>query len=220
MFTFLVYISLLVLLISVIFLCPSQTFFLLAVLYYGFLALTSLFLNVWSVVLSSYCIMQFHLSIGEFWCLSIFKQLSVWNCILFRPGIIHVIALISFSPSHKSILKFTYALFFIAQFEGAYLSDGKGLNNWDTFIHKPGYMAYIFVLSSVNSSYIHLLLLAVTVVWIFGRYIVDGSNGDIAVDNYQRHLVLILQIEQNIKITKFSKSSNNLWFPSMANPKA
>jgi beta-glucosidase/6-phospho-beta-glucosidase/beta-galactosidase len=24
------------------------------------------------------------------------------------------------------------------QFEGAYLSDGKGLNNWDVYTHKPG----------------------------------------------------------------------------------
>ncbi|KAI4298657.1 hypothetical protein L6164_032190 [Bauhinia variegata] len=42
------------------------------------------------------------------------------------------------------------------QFEGAYLSDGKGLNNWDVFTHKPG-------------------------------TIIDGSNGDIAVDQYHRY---------------------------------
>ncbi|KAF3969682.1 hypothetical protein CMV_006543 [Castanea mollissima] len=39
------------------------------------------------------------------------------------------------------------------QFEGAYLSDGKGLNNWDVYTHKPG-------------------------------NIIDGSNGDVAVDHY------------------------------------
>ncbi|XP_030968028.1 beta-glucosidase 46-like isoform X1 [Quercus lobata] len=39
------------------------------------------------------------------------------------------------------------------QFEGAYLSDGKGLNNWDVYTHKPG-------------------------------TIIDGSNGDVAVDHY------------------------------------
>ncbi|TYI78012.1 hypothetical protein E1A91_D06G181200v1 [Gossypium mustelinum] len=39
------------------------------------------------------------------------------------------------------------------QFEGAFLSDGKGLNNWDVFTHKPG-------------------------------NIMDGSNGDTAVDHY------------------------------------
>ncbi|XP_017978572.1 PREDICTED: beta-glucosidase 47 isoform X3 [Theobroma cacao] len=43
------------------------------------------------------------------------------------------------------------------QFEGAYLSDGKGLNNWDLFTHKPG-------------------------------NIMDGSNGDVAVDHYHRYL--------------------------------
>lgn len=43
------------------------------------------------------------------------------------------------------------------QFEGAFLSDGKGLNNWDVFTHKPG-------------------------------NIKDGTNGDIAVDQYHRYL--------------------------------
>ncbi|KAM3749355.1 hypothetical protein ACB098_05G178100 [Castanea mollissima] len=42
------------------------------------------------------------------------------------------------------------------QFEGAFLSYGKGLNNWDVFTHKPG-------------------------------KILDGSNGDIAVDQYHRY---------------------------------
>ncbi|KFK24361.1 hypothetical protein AALP_AAs73986U000100, partial [Arabis alpina] len=44
------------------------------------------------------------------------------------------------------------------QYEGAYLTDGKGLNNWDVFTHKnPG-------------------------------KIVDGSNGDIADDQYHRFM--------------------------------
>ncbi|CAK9327337.1 unnamed protein product [Citrullus colocynthis] len=43
------------------------------------------------------------------------------------------------------------------QFEGAFLSDGKGLNNWDVFTHKSG-------------------------------NIKDGTNGDIAVDQYHRYL--------------------------------
>ncbi|KAJ1428758.1 Glycosyl hydrolases family 1, N-terminal conserved site [Sesbania bispinosa] len=42
------------------------------------------------------------------------------------------------------------------QFEGAFLTDGKGLNNWDVFTHKPG-------------------------------TIMDGTNGDIAVDHYHRY---------------------------------
>ncbi|KAF3616840.1 Beta-glucosidase 16 [Capsicum annuum] len=41
-------------------------------------------------------------------------------------------------------------------FEGAFLSDGKGLNNWDVFTHETG-------------------------------HIVDGSNGDIALDHYNRY---------------------------------
>ncbi|KAK8524348.1 hypothetical protein V6N12_029214 [Hibiscus sabdariffa] len=44
------------------------------------------------------------------------------------------------------------------QYEGAYLSDGKGLNIWDVYCHKPG------------------------------NNIVDGSNGDIAVDHYHKYL--------------------------------
>ncbi|XP_040935406.1 beta-glucosidase 46-like isoform X1 [Gossypium hirsutum] len=44
------------------------------------------------------------------------------------------------------------------QYEGAYLADGKGLNNWDVYSHKPG------------------------------NLIVDGSNADIAVDHYHRYL--------------------------------
>ncbi|XP_054777318.1 beta-glucosidase 46-like [Prosopis cineraria] len=43
------------------------------------------------------------------------------------------------------------------QYEGAYLTDGKGLSNWDIFSHIPG-------------------------------KIIDGSNGDIAVDHYHRYL--------------------------------
>ncbi|OWM83486.1 hypothetical protein CDL15_Pgr012967 [Punica granatum] len=31
------------------------------------------------------------------------------------------------------------------QFEGAYLSDGKGLNNWDVYSHKPGKLVYNFL---------------------------------------------------------------------------
>ncbi|KAJ4838706.1 Beta-glucosidase 46 [Turnera subulata] len=42
------------------------------------------------------------------------------------------------------------------QYEGAYLSDGKGLSNWDLFAHTPGRVS-------------------------------DGSNGDVAVDEYHRY---------------------------------
>ncbi|KAJ4838704.1 hypothetical protein Tsubulata_003143 [Turnera subulata] len=43
------------------------------------------------------------------------------------------------------------------QYEGAYLSDGKSLSNWDLFAHTPGRVS-------------------------------DGSNGDVAVDEYHRYL--------------------------------
>ncbi|KAK6932340.1 Glycoside hydrolase family 1 [Dillenia turbinata] len=43
------------------------------------------------------------------------------------------------------------------QYEGAYLSDGKGFSNWDVFTHQPD-------------------------------AIIDGSNGDVAVDHYHRYL--------------------------------
>ncbi|GMN49844.1 hypothetical protein TIFTF001_019009 [Ficus carica] len=49
------------------------------------------------------------------------------------------------------------------QFEGAYLSDGKGLNNWDVFSHIPG-------------------------------MIIDGCNGDVAVDHYHRYLTPLLEL--------------------------
>ncbi|OMO76758.1 Glycoside hydrolase, family 1 [Corchorus capsularis] len=43
------------------------------------------------------------------------------------------------------------------QYEGGYLSDGKGLNNWDVYTHKPG-------------------------------NVIDGSNGDVVVDHYNRYM--------------------------------
>ncbi|KAF9608815.1 hypothetical protein IFM89_011853 [Coptis chinensis] len=43
------------------------------------------------------------------------------------------------------------------QFEGAFLSDGKGVSNWDVFTHQPG-------------------------------TIMDGNNGDVAVDQYHQYL--------------------------------
>ncbi|TYH67550.1 hypothetical protein ES332_D06G195300v1 [Gossypium tomentosum] len=49
------------------------------------------------------------------------------------------------------------------QYEGGYLSDGKGLNNWDVYTHRPG-------------------------------KVIDGSNGDVAVDHYHRYLVNLLRI--------------------------
>ncbi|WCJ20256.1 beta glucosidase 46 [Euphorbia peplus] len=55
------------------------------------------------------------------------------------------------------------------QFEGAYLSEGKGLNNWDVYTKVPG-------------------------------KITDGSNGDVAVDQYHRYqedIDLMVSLEVN-----------------------
>ncbi|KAE8723076.1 hypothetical protein F3Y22_tig00013285pilonHSYRG00299 [Hibiscus syriacus] len=63
------------------------------------------------------------------------------------------------------------------QYEGGYLSDGKGLNNWDVYSHKPG------------------------------NKIIDGSNGDIAVDHYHRYLEDIdLMHSLGVKSYRFSIS--------------
>ncbi|KAK4347024.1 hypothetical protein RND71_033363 [Anisodus tanguticus] len=62
------------------------------------------------------------------------------------------------------------------QFEGAFLSDGKGLNNWDVFTHEAG-------------------------------HIKDGSNGDVAVDHYNRYLEDINLMENmGVKSFRFSIS--------------
>ncbi|KAJ1427205.1 Glycosyl hydrolases family 1, N-terminal conserved site [Sesbania bispinosa] len=57
------------------------------------------------------------------------------------------------------------------QFEGAYLSDGKGMSNWDVFAHKPGSIG-------------------------------DGSNGDVAVDQYHRYLEDI-DLMEAIKVNSY-----------------
>ncbi|KAI4295869.1 hypothetical protein L6164_035867 [Bauhinia variegata] len=57
------------------------------------------------------------------------------------------------------------------QFEGAFVSEGKGLNNWDVFTHKPG-------------------------------TIMDGSNGDIAVDHYHRYQEDV-ELMENIGVNSY-----------------
>jgi len=64
-------------------------------------------------------------------------ELSFRNCIFFVSG--------SFSVKHCDWLFFLFSpvndfakQWTISQIEGAYLADGKGLNNWDVFTHKPG----------------------------------------------------------------------------------
>lgn len=41
-----------------------------------------------------------------------------------------------FLVTNGLFIMFSYITF--SQFEGAFLSDGKGLSNWDVFTHKPG----------------------------------------------------------------------------------
>lgn len=78
--------------------------------------------------------------------------------------------------------------FIFAQFEGAYLSNGKGLNNWDAFTHQPGKICRLFCFSN---SFWTSFLFVVTIVCARFRIgnIMDGTNGDVAVDHYHRYLV-------------------------------
>lgn len=43
------------------------------------------------------------------------------------------------SKSLRNAFSFFGFLELSLQYEGAYLTDGKGLNNWDVFTHDPGY---------------------------------------------------------------------------------
>ncbi|CAO2842582.1 unnamed protein product [Amaranthus hypochondriacus] len=64
------------------------------------------------------------------------------------------------------------------QYEGAYLVDGKGLNNWDVFTHESGK----------------------------GK-IADKSNGDIAIDHYHRYLEdVVLMADLGLNSYRFSIS--------------
>ncbi|TYI78014.1 hypothetical protein E1A91_D06G181400v1 [Gossypium mustelinum] len=66
------------------------------------------------------------------------------------------------------------------QYEGGYLSDGKGLNNWDVYTHRPG-------------------------------KVIDGSNGDVAVDHYHRYLEDIDLMESlGVNSYRFSISWANI----------
>ncbi|KAE8728674.1 Beta-glucosidase 46 [Hibiscus syriacus] len=57
------------------------------------------------------------------------------------------------------------------QYEGAYLSGGKGLSTWDVYSHKPG------------------------------NLIAGGSNGDIAVDHYHKYLKVDLEKSMKLAST-------------------
>ncbi|CAN1826294.1 Beta-glucosidase 46 [Linum perenne] len=79
------------------------------------------------------------------------KKMEVWFTV-----VLTVILLLQKSSSSEQFLLGTASSSY--QFEGAYLSGGKGLNNWDVFTHASG------------------------------RNIADGSTGDVAVDHYNRYL--------------------------------
>lgn len=94
----------------------------------------------------------------------------------------------------------------LLQFEGAYLSDGKGLNNWDVFSHKPGEMDHTF--SSKSAKYTHMKYsetymyleqilyfeIGISTPLYSAGNIIDGNNGDLAVDHYHRYMVIKLNI--------------------------
>ncbi|KAL2931545.1 Beta-glucosidase 46 [Bienertia sinuspersici] len=78
----------------------------------------------------------------------------------------------SFSSANPNTLNFTNS-----KYEGAYLCDGKGLNNWDTFTHKSGIK------------------------------ILDKSNGDVATDHYHRYLEDVeLMVDLGLNSYRFSIS--------------
>ncbi|RDX58672.1 hypothetical protein CR513_61996, partial [Mucuna pruriens] len=66
-----------------------------------------------------------------------------------------------------------------------YLSDGKGMSNWDVFTHKPFCIFFKLQASSFLSPYI-------------AGSISDGSN-DVTVDQYHRYLVMKHTKVQNTK---------------------
>ncbi|KAH9748138.1 Beta-glucosidase 47 [Citrus sinensis] len=95
--------------------------------------------------------MEFPLLYHAFFLLGICFLVLLVSC---NP-VIKVNGEFSSSPFPRSFLFGTASSSY--QYEGAFLTDGKGLNNWDNFTHKPG-------------------------------NIMDGSNGDVAVDHYHRYL--------------------------------
>lgn len=95
-------------------------------------------------------------------------------------------------PDALLVIYASHACLFDLQFEGAYLSDGKGLSNWDIFSHEAGktillWKIIIFLLGSTINTITKLTLM----IQLPGN-ILDGSNGDIAVDHYHRYLVMWL----------------------------
>lgn len=82
--------------------------------------------------------------------------------------------------------------FYLYQVEGACNEGGRGPSIWDAFSHIPGIHASFRLLSHDNS---HVNLCSSNTnfdffpLFIFLGKIIDGSNGDVAVDQYHRYKV-------------------------------
>lgn len=90
-----------------------------------------------------------------------------------------------------------FCLFDFLQYEGGYLADGKGLSNWDVFTHKSGKNN----LRKSTYKYVYVCMYAFckwydddkkkikgNEFW-FADKIEDGSNGDVADDQYHQFQV-------------------------------
>lgn len=116
---------------------------------------------------------------------------------------------------HSNIFRLLFSfvsLFFcfvpVWQFEGAFLSDGKGLNNWDVFSHKAGEILHSqlwsfssFPILSYGKNFMGMSL----------GTIIDGTNGDIAVDHYHRYLVMCWLIVYISSMIEDDEHSGSLW---------
>lgn len=99
------------------------------------------------------------MAISQSSCL-LHKPFLIVQVLMFFPCLIFAQLVLNFSSDSSSPFppRFLFGTATSAyQHEGGFLSDGKGLNNWDVFSHQGG------------------------------GGIVDGSNGDVSVDQYHRY---------------------------------
>lgn len=115
---------------------------------------------------------------------------SCYQVLLALLSSISFFNLVSWTSGFESLFHF---FLFSPQYEGAFLTDGKSLNNWDLFTHEAGELLESQFLSmlATRTDFIYfssnLIFFGVVV-----GHIKDGSNGDVAVDHYNRYLVLNL----------------------------
>lgn len=71
---------------------------------------------------------------------------------LFTFCFLKSVSWLSCRPNYSKHTPFLWVRFLlhILQFEGAFLNDGKGLNNWDVFSHEPG---VLFCLHTIYINY-------------------------------------------------------------------